>query len=201
MLELVNISCERAERTLFSELSLQLNAGELVEVRGANGAGKSTLLRIIAGLSQSYTGDILWRGLARQDPSAEFSAHSVYIGHLSGIKPALRPLENLRWLTELQTPFEHTAAITALQRLGLGNFLDLPCHQLSAGQQRRVALARLLTTKSDLWLLDEPFTALDSSGSELLESMLLEHLSAGGCAILSSHQALNQIPKVRRLNL
>lgn len=201
MLELINISCERAERTLFTGLSVQLDAGELIEVRGSNGAGKSTLLRIIAGLAQSYRGEIRWRGIQTSDSNALFSSQRLYLGHLPGIKPALLPMENLRWLTELQTSFDEALGLEALQRLGVADFLDLPCHQLSAGQQRRVALARLLSTQCNLWVLDEPFTALDQNGAELLENMLQQHLQAGGCAILSSHQDLSQVPNVRRLSL
>ena len=201
MLELVDIRCERAERTLFSELNLGLRPGELLEVRGANGAGKSTLLRIVAGLAENYEGAIKWNGTAIQDSRSEYAAENIYLGHLPAIKPSLSAPENLRWLTELKSPFDEGKARLALDRMAIGAFMDLPCYQLSAGQQRRVSLARLLTIKARLWVLDEPFTALDASGIELLEELLLEHLNDGGSVVLSTHQPLTRFADVRRLDL
>lgn len=201
MLEVSNLACERGERTLFSDLSLKLCAGETLELQGANGAGKSTFLRIIAGLAESYSGELSWQGRTIRRNRADYHRQSLFLGHRSGVKPVLTVRENLRCLTELKNSYCSKRAEQALQRMQLADYSSSPCYRLSAGQQRRVSLASLLTTDATLWILDEPFTALDSAGAELLESMLAAHCEAGGIAVVASHLKLAERSAVQGLQL
>ena len=201
-LELSDISCEKAYRLLFSDVSVSLSSGQGLHVAGSNGSGKTSLLKIIAGLSNDYNGSIRWR-------CNEICQHTIdksdllYLGHLAGVKSFLTPLENLSWWSSLCLPgysIGNDDIILALKKIGLSSELNIPCHFLSAGQQRRVALARLLLSRQRVWILDEPFTALDHSGITQIEDCIKRHQSADGMVIMTSHQAVNNVELIH-LNL
>lgn len=195
VLSLRALACERDDRLLFSELSADFYSGDIAQILGSNGAGKTTLMRIIAGLSDSYSGDVLWNGKPHR--RYDFFASTLYFGHATGVKQTLTAIENLRWYFGLNGNKNTTGATinttdteleAALQKVGLAGYEDVPCYQMSAGQKRRVALARLYCSKAPVWLLDEPFTAIDVSGVEQLESLIKAHAQAGGIVLLTSHQ-------------
>lgn len=190
-----SISCERGERLLVNALSLTLSAGQGVRIEGPNGSGKTTLLRILAGLSQQYSGRVSWCGEDIRFSRTALATDTLYIGHLAGVKALLSPLENLSWWLSLHIsaiePITEDKMLNALNRVGLKRFANTPCHQLSAGQQRRIALARLYLSEHRLWILDEPFTAIDASGVTELEQCIAEHLAQGKMAIVTTHQAMN----------
>ena len=203
MLEAHNLECIRGDRRLFRELSLQLAAGELLHIHGDNGSGKSTLLRILCGLFEPTQGSVSWNATAISELREEFSKELLYIGHKPGIKDELTALENLRTASALHgQELSEEQAEQALEKIGLRGFEDLPCKQLSQGQKRRVALSRLLTSRARLWVLDEPFTALDSLALATLQNVISSHLSTGGMVILTTHQqvALTQ-GEARQLRL
>ena len=180
-----NIRCTVGEGVLFNELSLVVRPGDLVEVRGPNGCGKSTLLRCLVGLHEPDAGDV------------RRTADSLYFGHRSGICGRMSPIENLRWfagITNARAADESIGA--ALVRVGLGHARRDVCDSLSAGQQRRVSLARLLVSPAPLWILDEPLTALDDAGRDLVVELLDRHRSTGGAAVCATHQALIAGPDV-----
>ena len=185
LLQLTDLACERDGRTLFRALNLAVLPGHCVELTGPNGSGKSTLLRCITGLYPDYEGEI-----------EVDSFH--YLGHKAGISPLLTPAQNLQWYAGFDGA--EVDVEKALERLGLAGYELVRCHHLSAGQQRRVSLARLLVTQADLWLLDEPFTALDSAGQNLVRELIGEHQQSGGAALCATHQAL-EIPDARALQL
>lgn len=194
------LHCERDDRVLFDELDVQVRNGDLLQLAGPNGAGKTTLLRLLAGLNRDYRGDLLWHG---QDLYADFPAYAaqrLYQGHLAAIKKALTPLENLRWLVSSWS-VPDDALWAALDEVELGGYEETPCQQLSAGQQRRVALARLCVAPAPLWILDEPFTALDKAGVQWLEGKLQQQVEAGGAVVITSHHALENIGNLQRLEL
>ncbi|MDP2380403.1 MAG: cytochrome c biogenesis heme-transporting ATPase CcmA [Pseudohongiella sp.] len=193
--------CERDERVLFSGLDLDIHAGELVQIKGSNGSGKTTLLRILCGLNDDYEGDIHWKGDALHEQREHFFASMIYIGHRVGVNRILTPRENLRWSASLHAPVDDMRIMAALGRLGLRAYEDIPCRNLSAGQTQRVALSRLLISPASLWILDEPFTTLDVQGVKNLESLLSEHVNAGGAIVLTTHHALNVNCPSRALDL
>lgn len=201
-LEVKNLFCERDERVLFSNFSLQINSAEVVQVIGQNGSGKTTLLRILCGLSDAYTGDIFWQGKALDEVRDEYYQSMLYVGHLAGVKGALTPEENLHWMMQLDKGLNKCSIMDALKQVGLFGFEDVPCHSLSAGQQRRVGLARLYLSSAPLWILDEPFTALDKKGVREKEVLIANHVHEGGAVILTTHHDL-MIPgkTVRPVNL
>jgi heme exporter protein A len=172
---------------LFVGLNFTLNSGAMVQIEGRNGAGKTSLLRILCGLAQPSTGTVYWRGSDIHHQRQEFLSEVSYLGHHHGVKGTLTPEENLRFACGLEASHPTVGIADALQQVGLKNFHDHPCQGLSAGQRRRVALARLLTTKTVLWILDEPFTSLDHAGSRMVEKMLRTHLSSGGAAVITTH--------------
>ena len=187
LLETVGLSCSRGRRTLFEDLALCISAGEVVQVLGANGSGKTTLLRVLCGLQPAAAGDIRWRGRVVSPGTPELRAEVQFIGHAGGVKLDLTPRENLEVAVALGARPAGTTVDAALARLELGEFDRFPVRTLSAGQRQRVALARLLTCASLLWVLDEPFTALDAGGVAIVDAMLHEHVRAGGAAIITSH--------------
>jgi heme exporter protein A len=199
LLEIDNLSCERDDRQLFSRLNFQLFAGDLVQIVGPNGAGKTTLLRALTGVSTDYDGEIYWCGHSVRRRRYDFLADLLYLGHSPGIKKALTPAENLHFYSTLAGGYQ-SPVNELLAAVNLAGYEDVPCYQLSAGQQRRVALARLYGSKARLWVLDEPFTAVDKAGVAALERRLGEHLAQGGSVILTTHQTLN-MAQVRELDL
>ena len=163
-----------------------------MQIEGANGSGKTTLLRVLAGLSGDYRGAILWHGNKLASVYADFRLVTFYLGHKPAIKHELTPIENMRWRASLRHEFRSEQQIgTALDRVGLGGFVDVPCGHLSAGQHRRVALADLSITNAKLWILDEPFTAIDVHGVAWLETVLANHINSDGMVIMTSHQRLS----------
>ena len=200
LLELRNVSCERDDAPLFEPVSLALNAGDIVQLEGANGVGKTTLLRCIGGLSSRWCGDMLWRGEPLSRQRVEFAAATIFLGHAMGLKAALSARENLQWWTGLRGIDVRAAVDSALERVGLAGYEDSPCYQLSAGQQRRVGLARLFLADAAVWILDEPFTAIDRRGAAELEQWIAAHAAAGGAVLLTSHQPLS-LPQVRPIAL
>ncbi|OAN25987.1 cytochrome c biogenesis heme-transporting ATPase CcmA [Pseudomonas benzopyrenica] len=190
LLDAVALRCERGGRLLFDDLSLGLAAGESLQIGGVNGSGKTSLLRILAGLLPADAGEV------RRPAAAEL----LWLGHAPGIAEGLTALENLYSLANLWRPTTPAACLAALAALGLADWADEPCRQLSAGQRRRVALARLhLPAPPRLWLLDEPFTALDAASCTQLEERLRAHCAAGGALVLTSHRELEVLPEGHRL--
>jgi heme exporter protein A len=199
LLECQDIAFTRDDYPLFSGLNFQLFAGQALQVRGANGAGKTTLLRILATSLSLSEGNLLWQGKPVQQCLQAYRCDLLYLGHLPGIKNALTPLENLNWYCQVN-PVKHRDISGALSRVGLAGYEDVPCQTLSAGQLRRVALARLYITSASLWILDEPFTAIDSKGVAQLEQDIDQHLSAGGAVVLTSHQQ-PQLAELHKMEL
>ena len=198
LLELCNLSCERDERVLFAGLSVAFNAGDLVQISGPNGAGKTTLLRAISGISGEYQGELRYNGASLPAARWDLACDSLYLGHLPGIKKNLTPAENLAWYqAQAGASMEINAALAAV---GLYGYEDTPCYQLSAGQLRRVALARLHLSQARIWILDEPFTAIDKLGVSQLELLIDTHCRAGGLVLLTSHQDLS-LAQLRNVNL
>ena len=189
MLTVSGLACSRGERRLFANVGFALGSGECLHVQGANGAGKTSLMRLLVGLSPADAGEIRWRG--EPTPSVDFRREMIYLGHHAAVKEDLTPLENLRLSAALDgVALDERAALAALIRLGVRGREDLPVRVLSAGQKRRVLLARLLTRPAILWVLDEAFNALDVGAVKLLGDLIAEHLAAGGMAVLTSHQPL-----------
>jgi len=200
MLDVRELFCERDDRILFQQLNFQLRAGEVLQVQGSNGSGKTTLLRIICGLNDNYSGTIHWQGTEIIEQAEEFFAALLYIGHRVGVSKVLTPVENLRWSCSLQRRVTDEAIYSALATVGLRGFEESQCFTLSAGQQQRVSLARLLLSDAQLWILDEPFTTLDATGVKQLEGMLYEHANHGGAVLVTTHHQL-QVPKLLQLSL
>lgn len=202
-LECRDIAFERDDVPLFSAVSLALHSGEAVQVRGANGVGKTTLLRILATSLSASHGHIRHRGQSLNvGVGAEISAYRqdlLYLGHATGVKLALTARENLAWYFHIY-PGNGSSIDAALAKVGLAGYEDVPCQTLSAGQLRRVALARLYLSCAPLWILDEPFTSIDVKGVADLEATMASHLVAGGSLVLTSHQPLG-VPGLRFLDL
>lgn len=203
MLEVVELQCVRGDRRLISGLSFSLQQGELLHLHGHNGSGKTTLMRTICGLIKPTGGNILWNGENCSKLGEEFAAQLTYIGHKNGIKDDLNGVENLMLNCRLAgSHVERELAWEVLERMGLRGHEDLPARVLSQGQKRRVTLARLLLSKSPLWILDEPFTALDSAAVAFLQSVISEHVTQGGLVILTTHQEVSLTRgEVRQLRL
>lgn len=200
LLEARQITSERDDRVLFEDLDMVARPGDLIRLEGPNGAGKTTLLRILAGLFPPTRGEVTWRGQPiRRFPEA-YCADLLYLGHRSGIKGLLSPLENLQSLEGTRRMFDPVRAIRALEQVGLAGYEDVPAKQLSAGQQRRVALARLLLSDEPVWLLDEIFTAIDRDGVSALEALLVERAAQGGIVIMTTHHDFST-PDLRRVQL
>lgn len=201
LLEARDLFCERDERILFEDLDFSLQEGEILRVEGPNGSGKTTLLRILAGLSSAYEGGLWWRGEPLEKARDSFHGELLYFGHTPGVKGNLTAEENLAWYCALHPLTRPEGIGKALERVGLAGFEDVPCHSLSAGQNRRVSLARLYFSEAPLWILDEPFTAIDRRGVAEKEALIAAHASAGGSVILTTHHELAVNAPVRQLTL
>jgi heme exporter protein A len=191
LLTLSNLAFERNDRVLFAGVDLDLMSGDIVQVAGPNGCGKTTLLRLLTGSLTPLDGEIIWRGIAVNKQRAQFNSEILYLGHQSGIKAVLSPEENLRWLGRLHASHDQVSIAQALQKVGLAGYEDVPCYSLSAGQHRRVSLARLYLSAAKLWILDEPFTAIDKAGVTQLELLIEQHAQQGGAVLLTTHQELS----------
>jgi heme exporter protein A len=181
-----DIDCIRGERRVLSGTGFSLQSGHALILRGANGAGKSTLLRLMAGLMRPHGGRISWDGTDIADDPAEHNRRIVYVGHADAVKPALSVIENASFWAELAAGSGMTAS-EALDVLGISHLAELPARYLSAGQRRRVSLCRALTSGAQLWLLDEPSTALDADTTEALRKTIEGHLASGGMTAISTH--------------
>lgn len=192
MLEADNLECVRGDRRLFKGVGFRLEAGELLFLQGRNGAGKTSLLRMLIGLLPPEAGVIRWRGEAIKVLADEFRADLCYLGHQNAIKEELTPLENLVATARLaEEELSQDDALDALEQVGLAGREDLACKYLSQGQKRRVALARLVKEKRPLWVLDEPFVALDVAAVAWLAGLIGAHLQRGGLAVMTTHQAVD----------
>jgi heme exporter protein A len=195
VLKVSALAYARENRTLFSNITFDLKPGSALLISGSNGKGKSSLLKILAGLWPAASGLIIWRGQKVQPGDPLFLAQLLYQGHSLGLDPLLSPLENLKWRLSIsgmclravqdKIPF-------ALEMLGLQGLENTPCEYLSKGQVQRVALARLWLEPPILWLLDEPFTALDKMASALLQTRMVEHVNHGGILIIASHHNIEE---------
>lgn len=183
--------CERDDRILFEDLNFELREGQVLQIKGSNGSGKTTLLRNICGLNEGYEGAISWYGDPIKECREEFYSSLVYIGHRVGVNKVLTPLENLRWSLSLQQVITDDELLNALEKLGLRGYEDSQCFTLSAGQQQRVSLSKLLLSKAKLWILDEPFTTLDAAGVKQLEALLRTHAGNGGAVMVTTHHTLS----------
>ncbi|CQD40679.1 cytochrome c biogenesis heme-transporting ATPase CcmA [Yersinia mollaretii] len=202
MLEAKDLTCIRDERRLFQRLSFCISAGEIVQVEGQNGAGKTSLLRILAGLADADEGQVSWQGENIRRDRARYHQDLLYLGHQPGIKSVLTPFENLAFYQSVFQKVDSAAIWQALAQVGLVGYEDLPVSQLSAGQQRRVALARLWLSQSPLWILDEPLTAIDKQGVGTLLALFVEHAAKGGMVLLTTHQDLDAVgQQVRKIRL
>ena len=189
MLEAVDLQCVRGERTLFSGLDFRLRGGELLRIAGANGSGKTSLLRIVSGLLAPVGGSVRWHGEDIRRLREEFWANLVYIGHANAIKDDLTAAENLAIACALGGRKVAASPLRgALAKLGIGESEHRPARVLSQGQRRRVALARLaLSGQAPLWILDEPFTALDAGAVEIVQALIAEHVARGAAVVYTTH--------------
>lgn len=187
-LDLIDLSCARGDRPLFVNVNQDVNAGELLHVAGSNGSGKTTLLRTLCGLVRPAAGEVQWRGKPIQKLGDEYRQELAYVGHKDGIQGELTPPENIHALACTGESIGTEAVSRALTDLGLAAYASFPSKVLSQGQKRRLALTRLLVFKKPLWILDEPYTALDADSCRLVSQLLAEHLARGGIAVLASHQ-------------
>lgn len=203
MLRAADLAAVRGDRRLFQDLGFSLEPGELLYVNGPNGSGKTTLLRMLCGLVTPSEGSISWQGADIGTLGDAYRAALVYLGHQNAIKEELTALENLRIGSRLAgVSVSEDEASEALGRMGLHGLEELPTQVLSQGQKRRVGLARLLLTRAPLWVLDEPFNALDAAAVELLQAVLREHLGRDGVVVLTTHQQVAiDTPSVKQIGL
>ena len=189
------LACTRGAARLFRDVSFDVAAGEWLALRGPNGSGKTTLLRCVAGLTRLDAGEVLWDGESTRRDSTSFRASLLYAGHAAGIKDDLSAEENLQCSLALRGFVSSAQAIEgALADVGLARRRRLPARRLSAGQRRRIGLARLALDPAVLWTLDEPLTALDDEGQRLFGRLLERHLAAGGLAVMATHHDLAPAP-------
>jgi heme exporter protein A len=201
-LEVRDLHLWRGDRHLLRGSSFALRRGELLQVVGPNGVGKTSLLRCVAGLLPVESGEIAWGGRHVQDCRDEFHRELAYLAHVNALKADLTALENLRYGVGLKRSVADSELSDVLASLHVASCMDLPVRSLSAGQKRRVAIARILLSRATLWILDEPITNLDVAGIALFESCMAEHLRAGGMILTAAHQLLLQgRPAVRTLEL
>ncbi|PSW11176.1 heme ABC transporter ATP-binding protein CcmA [Photobacterium rosenbergii] len=213
MLSVEELSCTRDERVLFENLHFTVSSGELVQIEGHNGAGKTTLLRILAGLGRADDGRVCWLDEDIESAREDYHQELLFLGHQTGVKRELTAYENLAYFQSMHLCNEESdlngepqvsgedSLWQALAQVGLAGREDVPAGQLSAGQQRRVALARLWLSNHKLWILDEPLTAIDKQGVKVLEGLFLAHAKRGGIVVLTTHQDMftdsDQLRKIK----
>lgn len=190
VLKAEHLFCERDNRILFEDLNFAAHRGQVIQIKGSNGSGKTTLLRILCGLNEGFRGSLTWFNKPIQDHWEEVHSSLIYMGHRVGVNKILTPVENLRWSVGLSTSVTDEQINDALGDMGLRGFEDSQCFTLSAGQQQRVSLSRLLLSDGLLWVLDEPFTTLDQEGVKLLERLLSQHANKGGVVLVTTHHEL-----------
>ncbi len=201
LLETRDLTCVRDDRTLFENLNVALGAGQILLVEGKNGSGKTSLLRILTGLSLPESGDVFWHGDPIAAVGPEYYEQVNYIGHHDGIKRDLTCLENLRLVQAMGKPVDMDLD-EALERVNLYRFGDNFVATLSAGQKRRLAMARLVVTEAQVWIMDEPFTSLDKASMAMFQTMFEQHLANGGVIVMTSHHDIDMPNSdVVRLNL
>ena len=193
-----NLSCQRGFKLLFENLSFELNSGEVLKVSGPNGSGKTSLMKILAGLSSFETGSIDYDDTKIN--SERYNLDFLYLGHLAALSPELSCLENLKYTMRLGNDNLDLDFSDALEKVGLEKFENELVGQLSAGQKKRIALSLLFITQSKVWLLDEPFSALDSKAIKIIETRVEDHCNSGGICILTTHQECN-IKNMKEISL
>jgi heme exporter protein A len=191
MLQVENLECARGDRPLFRGLSFSVQPGQLLHILGRNGSGKTTLLRTLCGLTRPAAGQVRWNGADTRELGDDYRRALAYIGHTNGFHGELTPTENLRLDASLSKVTDGDTVEAALDRVGLSAYRRFPAKILSQGQKRRLALARLLLGNKPLWILDEPFSALDTGSVTVMMQILTGHLERGGLAVLTSHQDLS----------
>ncbi len=202
MLEAKNLNYICDERPLFVGLSFIINPGDIIQIEGPNGAGKTSLLRILAGLVRPDVGEVCWQNKNILSQPERYHQNLIFIGHQPGIKTVLTPYENLKFYQSLKQQKDNKAIWRALEQVGLIGYENLPVAQLSTGQQRRVALARLWLSHCPLWILDEPLTAIDKKGMTELITLFKQHTQQGGMVLLTTHQDLAEVtPSAKKIHL
>jgi heme exporter protein A len=190
LLHIKAVTCIKQDRCLFADLNFSLKSGQIMQLAGPNGAGKTSLLRIIAGFAMPDEGDVLWQDRSIAKYYDEYAQSLLFIGHKTGVNSQLTALENVAFWLKINGYDTQQDLYPILAKIGLVGLEDVPVRMLSAGQQRRVALVRLWLNSAKLWILDEPFTALDKSGVAFLQARFVEHLKVGGAILLTTHQDL-----------
>ena len=202
MLEIQTLECVRDDRLLFNDLSFTVADAEVLQIEGPNGSGKTSLLRIICGLRLPEAGQVMWQGESISSNREDYYANMVYIGHLPCIKADLTVMENVRSLLDTRSlTLSNVVIEAALAKVGLASYEDVQGKALSSGQRRRILLAFIELAQAKLWILDEPLTALDVQGVDLMESMILEHRAAGGSVVFTTHHGMQLDCEMRSVQL
>lgn len=189
LLEGLDLELWRGDRRLFTDVSLSVHEGELLHITGPNGCGKTSLLRVLCGMTLAETGTVTWRGQPVNRNRTDFHAEMSYVGHRESLKADLSAFENLSFDLGLRREAGKAVVREVLEEVGLTKAADVPSRGLSAGQKRRVSIARCLASRAKLWILDEPYTNLDVAGREFVDEMMTRHLADKGLVLLVAHQS------------